>query len=141
VKDARIAQITDSEQQKIERDLRNKIQHLETEIKIYSGFGNTDFQPEEMDAKEDALALFNSELKELESRKIQATIEYQGRVTIELSPTDGFYLFIEEDGNVDRGKYWQIEWGVKQEVDLLDAELQQVMDYFNIDDTTYKIRG
>ena len=141
MKDARIAQITNEENQKTERELRNKIQHLETEIKLLSGFGNTDYQPEEMDAKEDTLAKFKEELQVIEDQKIQATIEYQGRVTIELSPTDGFYLFIEEDGNIDRGKYWQIEWGVKQEVDLLDSELQQVMDYFNVDDTTYKIRG
>ena len=141
MKDARIAQITNEENQKTERELRNKIQHLETEIKLLSGFGNTDYQPEEMDAKEDTLAKFKEELQVIEDQKIQATIEYQGRVTIELSPTDGFYLFIEEDGNIDRGKYWQIEWGVKQEVDLLDSELQLVMDYFNVDDTTYKIRG
>jgi len=90
-------------------------------------------------AKELAIVKFKEELEVFESQKLPARIGYQGRVTIELSPIDGFLFYMDEEGDIDNGKYWSIDWGVRLESDLTDSELQQVMDYYNIDDTTYQI--
>jgi hypothetical protein len=135
MKESRIEQIKSAYEQQGEQALRDKIQHLTTEIEL---LGET----EETKDKQLLLDQYRIDLSELEERKPKASqITFQGRVTIELSKDDGFYLYTEEDGNIEWGKYWHIEWGVTREDDLLDAELQQVMDYFNIDDNTYKIRG
>jgi len=139
MKSSRLAQISNNENRRAERDLRHKIHHLEAEVKLLSSVENAEHSADEVRDKELAIVKFKEELEVFESQKLPARIGYQGRVTIELSPIDGFLFYMDEEGDIDNGKYWSIDWGVRLESDLTDSELQQVMDYYNIDDTTYQI--
>lgn len=139
MKSSRLAQISNNENRRAERDLRHKIHHLEAEVKLLSSVETAEHSADEVRAKELAIVKFKEELEVFESQKLPARIGYQGRVTIELSPIDGFLFYMDEEGDIDNGKYWSIDWGVRLESDLTDSELQQVMDYYNIDDTTYQI--
>jgi len=139
MKSSRLAQISNNENRRAERDLRHKIHHLEAEVKLLSSVETAEHSADEVRAKELAIVKFKEELEVFELQKLPARIGYQGRVTIELSPIDGFLFYMDEEGDIDNGKYWSIDWGVRLESDLTDSELQQVMDYYNIDDTTYQI--
>lgn len=135
MKDVRLEQIRTSDGGKKETELRNKIQHLESELFIM----DEKTEPDEIVAKQGYLDVYKDELAKLEEQKPTALeIEFEGRVTIKLSDTDGFFLYTEPDGNIDKGEYWNKDWGVLRTTPLIDAEVQLVMDYFNIDDMTYE---
>jgi hypothetical protein len=134
MKDTRLKQIKESDGGAKERELRNKIQHLETELSILG----EETEPDEIIAKQGFLEVYQDELAKIEESKPTALeVVFEGRITIRLSDSDGFYLYSEVDGNIDKGEYWSNDWGVLRTSPLLDSEVQVVMDYFNIDDVTY----
>lgn len=133
-KDARLKQIEDENSKTIERELRDKIQHITAELDIEE-------DTPAKTTKELLLKEWQEQLEAIENNRPKASIAFEGRINIRLSSSEGFYLYSDETGNIDKGEYWVNEWDITSVEPLLDAETQSVMDYFNIDDSTYSIRG